>query len=156
MSLDLMIVIKDRMTKDLKKMVHDLLIQGGFEKGRHVYGLVNENINMDVSYSTAADIRWYWHDMDDLLSVMGFMPKSEINLSSRHTHLSHITSYKLAKKIAAHVDGYIYDPQVGELYDCRGKPLKQSRRKGGFKYGSGTSLFMKSVGLVSEIVRGSK
>jgi len=156
MSLDLMVVMKDRISKDLKNEVHTLLIQGGFEKGRHVYCLVNENINMDVSYSTAADIRWYWHDMDDLLLVMGFMPKSEINLSSRHTHLSHITSYKLAKKVAAHVDGYIYDPQVGELYDCQGKPLKQSRKNRVFKYGSGTSLFMRSVGLVSEVVKGDK
>lgn len=156
MSLDLMIVMKDRMSRDLKNEVHDLLIRNGFEKGKHVYSLVNESINMDVCYSTAADIRWYWHDMDDLISVIGFMPKSEITLSSRHTRLSHITSYKLSKKIAALVEGFIYDPQVGELYDCRGKALKQSRRKRIFKYGSGTSLFMKSVGLVSEIVKGVK
>lgn len=156
MSLDLMVVMKDRMTEDLKNKVHNLLIQGGFQKGKHLYSLVNEEINMDVSYSTVADIRWYWHDMDDLLSVMGFMPKSEINLSSRHTHLSHVTSYELAKKISAHVDGYIYDPQVGELYDCHGILLKQNRRKRLFKYGSGTAVFMKSVGLVSEVVKGDK
>jgi len=151
-----MIVIKDRLTNDLKKMVHDLLIQEGFEKGKYVYSLFNEYINMDVSYSTAADIHWYWHDMDDLISVLGFMPKSEINLSSRHTQLSHFTSYKLAKKIATLIGGFVYDPQVGELYDCQGKPLKQSRKERVFKYGSGTALFMKSVGLVSDIVKGNK
>lgn len=157
MSLDLMIVMKDRISRNLKQGVHTLLVKEGFEKGQYVYSPISDQINIDVSYSTAADIRWYWHDMDDLLETLGFMPSSEINFSSRHSELSHVTSYKLAKKIASLVEGIIYDPQIGELYNHHGKPLKRvKRRERIFKYGSGTSLFMMSVGLVKKIVTGKK
>jgi hypothetical protein len=155
MSLDLMIVKKDRMSKDMRNKVHELLIKEGFEKGKSVYTPNAEQTNIDVCYSTAAGIRWYWHDMDDLIEILGFMPKSEISLSSRHNQLSHVTSYKLAKKLASLVDGIIYDPQVGELYDHHGKPLKKGKRRGrAFKYGAGTELFMGSVGLVEKILKG--
>jgi hypothetical protein len=155
MSLDLMIVMKNRISMNLKKEVHALLIRKGFEKGQYVYNPISDQINIDVSYSTAADIRWYWHDMDDLLEALGFMPGTSINLSSRHSELSHLTSYKLAKKIASLVEGIIYDPQVGELYDHQGKHLiKAKKGERVFKYGSGTGLFMKSVGLIEKIVKG--
>lgn len=109
MSLDLMIVAKERISKNLKNEVHALLIKEGFEKGQYVYNPISDQINIDVGYSTAADIRWYWHDMEDLPETLGFMPRTSVNLSSRHTQLSHVTSYKLAKKIASLVDGIIYD-----------------------------------------------
>lgn len=153
MSLDLMIVRKDRISRSLKKEVHALLVKEGFEKGQYVYNPISDQINIDVSYSTAADIRWYWHDMEDLPEALGFMPGTSINLSSRHTQLSHVTSYKLAKKIASLVEGIIYDPQVGELYDHHGKRLiKNEKGKRVFKYGDGTDLFMKSVGTVRNIL----
>jgi hypothetical protein len=155
MSLDLIIVMKERIARVLKNEVHALLVKEGFEKGKYVYNSTSDQINIDVSYSTAADIRWYWRDMDNLLGILGYMPGSEINLSSRHTQLSHVTSYKLAKKIASLVDGIIYDPQVAELYDHHGKSLKKEKKGGRvFKYGSGTGLFMRSVGLVEKIMRG--
>lgn len=154
MSLDLMIVMKERMPKILKDKLHALLIEERLKKDKYGYYSAEDDVSLDVCYSTAADIRWYWTD-SVLLATLGFTPKAEINLESRHTQLSHITAYKLAKKIASLVDGIIYDPQVGELYDHHGKLLKKGKKgERVFKYGDGTDLFMKSVGLVEKIVKG--
>lgn len=147
-----MVVMKERMSKSLREEIHALFIKERFKKDKYGYYSTDDHVSLDVCYSTAADIRWYWTD-SVLLATLGFTPKAEINLESRHTQLSHITAYKLAKKIATLVEGIIYDPQVGMLYDHHGKPLKESKRiKGIFKYGGGMGLFMKCVGLVKELV----
>ena len=154
MSLDLMVVMKERMSKGLKDRVHSLLIKEGFKKDKYGYSSTDDHVSLDVGYSTAANIRWYWTD-SILLADLGFIPKAEIHLESRHTKLSHVTSYRLAKKIASIVEGVIYDPQVGNLYNCRGEALKEGgKRERAFKYGAGTELFMKSVGLVENILKG--
>jgi len=152
MSLDLMVVMKERISKSLREEIHALFIKERFKKDKYGYHSTDGHVSLDVCYSTAADIRWYWTD-SVLLATLGFTPEAEINLESRHTQLSHITAYKLAKKIATLVEGIIYDPQVGELYDHNGKHLMQGKkRERVFKYGAGMDLFMKSVGLVKKLV----
>jgi len=149
-----MVVMKERISKSLRKEIHALFIKERFKKDKYGYYSTDDHVSLDVCYSTAADIRWYWTD-SVLLATLGFTPKAEINLESRHTQLSHVTSYKLAKKIASLVDGIIYDPQVGEFYDHHGKRLiKAKKGERVFKYGSGTGMFMMSVGLVEKMVKG--
>jgi len=152
MSLDLMVVMKERLSKDLKSKVHSLLIKERFKKEKNGYYPTDGNISLDIYYSTVKDIQWYWRD-SALLKDLGFMPKAEVNLESRHTEISHLTSYRLARKIATLTAGIIYDPQVGEFYDYNGKPSKQGGRRRAFKYGSGTALFIKAVGIVDALTK---
>ena len=124
MSLDLCVLMPNRISKPLLKSVNDFLLVRGFYKDKYCY--VSEATNIEVYVTKKPEKEDYWDD-EGLAEAVGFMPMTELVLESRHTLESHRASYILAMLLAKLVDGVIYDPQVAVMYDPDGKPYAHYR-----------------------------
>ena len=153
MSLDLSVLMNKKMSKDLIQVVDNFLIENGFVKDEYGYVAANENISLDIYCEFTPEKDDWWDDVDELIAKIGFFPKAEIVLESKHAQASHIVNYQTAQRLAAIVGGVIYDYQVGVLYDSDGKPYACHRTDGEFEeYGAGIGMFMAAVGIVKDIL----
>ncbi|MBW2164283.1 MAG: hypothetical protein JRF43_07565 [Deltaproteobacteria bacterium] len=153
MSLDLSVLMNKRMTKKFMEAVESLLRENNFHKDEYGYVSAKEDVYVHIYVNLAPEKDEWWDDMDELVGVIGFFPKAEISLESRHTKESHTTNYVLAGQLAKLVNGVIYDYQVGVLYDSDGKPYACHRTDDEFEeYGAGMSLSMAAVGIVKDVL----
>lgn len=154
MSLDLSVVSNKRISKEKKKALVGLLAQNGILRYLPNYYITKEGqIYIHVEVLPKPEKDDYWEDMDALIGKIGFMPKLEIILYSRHNKLSHQTSYNLALEIAALVDGIIYDHQMHILYNCHGRPLNPEDADGwDITYGKGCDLFTAAMGCMGAVL----
>jgi hypothetical protein len=157
MSLDLSVLMPERISERLAKSVDDFLIENGFYEDVHifennyVYRCRGDGINIDVHVDLKPEEDEYWGDGED--EAIGFMPMTEFMLEARHSEKSFKASYLLAKGLAEVVNGVIWDHQVGVVYDSDAKPYANFRTDDKVEeYGAGMDLFMDAVGCVKDIL----
>lgn len=151
MSLDLAVITDKKLSKEQLKALSEFLKANGFRKDRYGYHAIQENITLDLFIDFRPEKNEFW--TDEPPKVVWFTPLAEITLESRHTRQSHQMSYRIAKKLAKLVGGFIYDNQFGTVYYPNGRPCDHFKTGEKFeKYGAGTDLFMKSVNLLESIL----
>lgn len=163
MSLDLTVLMRERLSKELTISLHELLKRKGLAKesiGSHsYYTSTRENINIDVyiNRSPLRDEDRYWRNRYDDGELLGFLPKVTIGLASRGTRSAHLKAYSLAKAIARLVGGIIFDHQMSLAYSSRGIPLNKSERhRGDLRYGTPIGVFVNLVaGLDKTLQKGA-
>jgi hypothetical protein len=113
MSLDLSVLMKERLTKERLTSLHAFLTKEGFKKEKitgssFCYFSTKPNISIDV-YLTKAPMKGddFWDNVYENGKSVNFPPKSEITLESRHTEASHLKSYSLAKALARRFGGIV-------------------------------------------------
>jgi len=155
MSLDLAVITDKKLSKDQWKAVSDFLKANGFLKDRYGYHTAQENISLDLFIDPKPEKNEFW--TDDPPKAVWFTPLTEINLESRHTRRSHEISFRMAKKLAKLIGGVIYDNQLSTVYDSNGKPCDHFQTGEKFeKYGASINLFMRSVGMLEEILNNNQ
>ena len=151
MSLDLAVIADKKLSRRQLKEVSDFLKANGFLKDRYGYHASQKNISLDLFIDLKPEKNEFW--TEEPPKSVRFTPLADISLESRHTRQSHHMSYRIAKKLAKLVGGFIYDNQFGIVYDPNGKPCDHFKTGEKFeKYGAGTDLFMKSIGLLESIL----
>jgi len=151
MSLDLAVIMDRKLSIRELKTVSEFLQTKGFHQDRFGYHATQKKIFLDIYIDREPEKSDFW--TDEPPKVVWLTPLAEINLESRHTRQSHQMSYRIAKKLAKLVGGFIYDNQFGIVYDPNGRPCDHFKTGEKFeKYGAGTDLFMKSVGLLESIL----
>jgi len=144
--------MKKKISKRLLGSINTFLTVHGFYKDEYGYCHGEDDISLDVYTNMEPEKDDYWDD-DGLIDAIGFVPMTEISLESRHSIESHQSNYHFAKKLAKLVDGVIYDPQVGVMYDYEGKPYSCYRKDDKLEeYGAGTDLFMQGLGVVKDLL----
>jgi len=151
MSLDLAVIADKKLSRRQLKEVSDFLKANGFLKDRYGYHASQKNISLDLFIDLNPEKNEFC--TEEPPKSVWFTPLADISLESRHTRQSHHMSYRIAKKLAKLVGGFIYDNQFGIVYDPNGKPCDHFKTGEKFeKYGAGTDLFMKSIGLLESIL----
>ena len=151
MSLDLSVLMKDRLTKERLTSLHAFLTKEGFKKEKigasFFYFSTKPNTSIDV-YLTKSPMKGddFWEDLYENGKRVHFPPKSEITLESRHTEASHLKSYSLAKALARRFGGIVFDHQMSTAYTARGKPIGVPREdEESLRYGTPIGPFMETV-----------
>jgi hypothetical protein len=141
------------MSKALLKSVQDFLVVNGFHKDEYGFRSEREGISVDVYISRKPEADDYWEE--DEVDAIGFFPKAQISMESRHSEASHVENYRLAKELAKIVCGVIYDHKVAVVYDSDGLPCGHCRTDGKLEdYGAGVEPFMEAVGKVRDVLNG--
>ena len=161
MSLDLSVLMKERLTKERLTSLHAFLTKEGFRKEKigasFFYFSIKPNISIDV-YLTKAPMKGddFWDNLHENGKSVNFPLKSEITLESRHTEASHLKSYSLAKALARRFGGIVFDHQMSTAYTARGKPICEPREDmKSRRYGTPIGPFMETlqVGQVAKTPR---
>jgi len=151
-SLDLAVITDKKLSRGQLKEVYEFLRANGFRKDRSGYHASQENISLDLFIDLKPEENEFW--TDDPPKVVRFTPLTEINLESRHTRKSHEKSFRTAKKLAKLIGGVIYDNQLCTVYDSNGKPCDHFQTGEKYeKYGTSIHLFMRSVGMLEDIMK---
>ena len=152
MSLDLSVLMKERLTKERLACLHAFLIKEKFAKEQlgpssFFYFSTKPNISIDVFLIKGPHKgNDFWEDLCENGEGVGFIPKSAITMESRHTEASHLMSYSLGKALARKFGGIIYDHQMSTAYKAKGKPLcDQGQFEDRFRYGAAIAPFMNTV-----------
>lgn len=159
MSLDLSVLMKERLTKERLTSLHAFLTKQKFVKGQlgpssFFYFSTKPNISIDV-FLIKAPLKGndFWEDLYENGERVGFSPKSAITMESRHTEASHLKSYSLGKALARRFGGMIYDHQMSTAYSARGKPICDPGGKvESLRYGAAIAPFMNVVAEFMEIL----
>lgn len=115
MSLDLSVVLKDRLTKERLASLHAFLTRKRFIKEKlrsssFFYLSIEPNISIDVFLIEAPMKRDnFWKDLHANVKRVAFPPKSAICMESRHTEASHLNRYSLGKALARRFGGIVFD-----------------------------------------------
>ena len=160
MSLDLSVLMKERLTKERLTSLHTFLRKEGFKKEKitgssFCYFSTKPNISIDV-YITKSPMRGddFWDNVYENGKSVNFPPKSEITLESRHTEASHLKSYSLAKALARRFGGIVFDNQMSTAYTARGKPICEPREDmKSLRYGTPIGPFMETVAKIMETLQ---
>jgi hypothetical protein len=155
MSLDLSVLMKDRLTKERLASLHAFLTKEGFRKEKigtssFFYSSTKPNISIDV-YLTKAPMKGddSWENLYENGKSVHFPPKSEITLESRHTEASHLKAYSVGKALARRFGGIIYDHQMSTAYTARGKPIcSPGEDEESLRYGTPIGPFMETLALL--------
>lgn len=151
MSLDLAVITDKKLSKEQLKALSEFLKANRYHKDRYGYHATQENITLDLFIDLRPEKNEFW--TEEPPKSVWFTPLADISLESRHTRQSHQMSYRIAKKLAKLVGGFIYDNQFGIVYDPKGRPCDHFKTGEKFeKYGAGTDLFMKTVGLLESFL----
>lgn len=151
MSLDLTVLVKEKLSKKSIKDIIEFLATVGVYKGEYVYESTDDRINIDISIDNNAEKDDYWEEAE--FQAIGFEPNAQIDMASRQNSDSHKFIYLVALQIAKIVKGVIYDHQIDVVYDSDGKPYGHDATDGQFEdYGSGIGLFMGVVDVVGDII----
>ena len=151
MSLDLSVITDKKISDQLVKSVNDFLQASGFCKDEYGYYAASDTISVNLYVDMEPEIDEFW--TDDPPGAVWFMPLFQIALEARHNIESHETSYRLAGELANLLDGFVYDNQVGVVYDSDGQPYYHYGTGRKFeKYGAGIGLFMGFAGLMRDIL----
>jgi len=152
MSLDLAVITEKKLSRRQLKEVSEFLRARGFCKNRCGYHASQLNISLDLYIDLKPEKNEFW--TEEPPKSVWFTPLSDISLESRHTRQSHQMSYLIAKKLAKLVGGFIYDNQFGIVYDPKGRPCDHFKTGEKFeKYGASINLFMRSVGMLEDILK---
>ena len=156
MSLDLSVLMKERLTKERLTSLHAFLTKEGFKKEKigasFFYLSTKPDISIDV-YLTKSPMRGddSWDNLYENGKRVNFPPKSEITLESRHTEASHLKSYSLAKALARRFGGIVFDHQMSTAYTARGKPIcEPGEDEESLRYGTPIGPFMETVAQIIE------
>ena len=157
MSLDLSVLMKERLTKERLTSLHAFLTKEGFKKEKidassFFYFSTKPNISIDV-YLTKSPMKGddFWDNVYENGKSVNFPPKSEITVESRHTEASHLKSYSLAKTLARRFGGIVFDHQMSTAYTARGKPICETREdEESLRYGTPIGPFMETVAQIME------
>ena len=154
MSLDLWVLKKDKISKELMMSIREFLTENDFIEDEYSYCSSNKDICVDIYIEQSPENDELWDDMDELIDAIGFFPKAIIPCDSKHTEESHLTNYSLAKQLAKLVDGVIYDHQIAVVYNSEGEPYASCRTDGKLEeYGSGISMFVNAVKSTEKIFK---
>ena len=158
MSLDLSVLMKDRLTKERLTSLHAFLTKEGFVREKlgssFFYLSVKPNISVDVYLIKALQKRDDFVDyLHENAEGIPFPPKSAITMESRHTEASHLKAYSLGKAIAKRFGGVVFDPQMSTAYDAKGKPICEPRVEGALRYGTPIGPFMNAVARLQGIIQ---
>jgi hypothetical protein len=158
MSLDLTVMMRNPLSKNLFTSLLALLGKEGFEKERlgtsFFYESTRKNIHITIylNKKPLKDDDEYWKGAYEDGTGVDFLPKATISLESRHTNRSHLKVYSLAKMLARLVGGLIFDHQMYTAYSPRGVPLCESEDKiETLRYGTPIAPFMEAVTQVKQI-----
>ena len=152
MSLDLAVITEKKLSRRQLKEVSEFLRARGFCKNRCGYHASQLNISLDLYIDLKPEKNEFW--TEEPPKSVWFTPLADISLESRHTRQSHQMSYRIAKKLAKLVGGFIYDNQFGIVYDPKGRPCDHFKTGEKFeKYGASINLFMRSVGMLEDILK---
>lgn len=152
MSLDISVITDRKITEERMKTVIGFLLANQFRQDEYGYHSIKENIYINIYISSEPEKDEFWTDGPP--TVVWFTPQFEIALESLHTRESHETSYRIAKELAALLDAFIYDNQVGVVYNSDGKPCDYYRTGKVYeKYGAGMDLFMSLVDSIKDIIK---
>ena len=136
----------------MMQAIKRLLYEAGYAEDDFGFTGSTNNLDVDISVHTKFELDDYWGEEE--FDAIGFTPKSEINIASRHTKESLLESYRIAKSLAKVVDGLIYDHQVCVIYDSSGKPRGHNRTDGSYEaFGAGVNLFMDSVATIRDSLK---
>ena len=151
MSLDLTVLIEEKLSKRSIKDINEFLATAGVHKGEDVYESTDDRINVDILIDNNAEKDDYWEESE--FRAIGFEPKAQICMASRQNSDSHKFIYLVALQIAKIVKGVIYDHQLDVVYDSDGNPYGHNSTDGQFEdYGSGIGLFMEAMDVVRNII----
>jgi len=159
MSLELAVIMKDRLTKERLSSLHAFLTKEGFVKEKlgssFFYLSTKPNISVDV-YLTKALRKGddLWDYLQENRKSIPFPPKSAITMESRHTKASHLKAYALGKAIAARFGGIVFDPQMTTAYDAKGKPIGEPGMEKELCYGKPIGPFMDAVARLEKLLNG--
>jgi len=160
MSLDLSVLMKDRLTKERLASLHAFLTNQKFVKGQlgpssFFYFSTKRNISIDV-FLIKAPLKGneFWEDLYENGESVGFRPKSAITMESRHSEASHLKSYSLGKALARKFGAIIYDHQMSTAYNAKGKPICQpGEDEQSLRYGTPIGPFMETVAQLMEALQ---
>jgi hypothetical protein len=160
MSLDVTVMMRKRLSKELFSSLQALLKKEGFEKRRlgkySFYGSTKKNIHVaiDISRTPLKGNDEYWKSAYEDDTGVDFLPKTTISLESRHTKQSHLKAYSFAKVITRLVDGIIFDEQMWTAYSPKGIPLRESDdEKEDLRYRKPIAPFMEIVSDLKQVLR---
>jgi len=155
MSLDLSVVLKDRLTKERLASLHAFLTRKRFIKEKlgsssFFYFSIEPSISIDVFLIEAPMKRDnFWRDLHANVKRVAFPPKSAICMESRHTEASHLKMYSLGKALARRFGGIVFDHQMSRAYTARGKPIfEPGEEKSSLHYGAAIGPFMETLALL--------
>jgi len=152
LSLDISVIMDKKITDERMKTVIDFLLANQFRQDEYGYHSIKDNICIDIYIETEPEKDEFWTNGSP--TVVWFTPQFEIALESLHTRESHETSYRIAKELATLLNAFIYDNQVGVVYNSDGQPCDYYRTGKVYgKYGDGMDLFMGSVASIKDIMR---
>ena len=151
MSLDLSVIIDKKITDEQMNSFIDFLQAHRFRQDAYGYVCEEDNLSINIYIVTEPEKDDFWTDGPP--KVVWFTPLFEIALESMHNRESHEINYRLARELAKILDGFIYDNQVGVVYDSDGQPYDHYETGKSFeKYGAGISLFMGFSGMMKNIL----
>lgn len=151
MSLDLSVVTDKRITAEQMKTITDYLLDNRFSQDEYGFYSEGDKLSINIYPDMEPEKDEFWNDGPP--RVVWFLPLMEIALESRHNGESHETCYHIAKDLAQLIDGFIYDNQVGAIYDSDGQPCDHFKTGKVFEpYGVGIELFMRCVGSLNDIL----
>ena len=152
MSLDLAVIADKKLSRRQLKALSEFLKANRFRKDRYGYHATQENITLDLFIDLRPENNEFW--TEEPPKSVWFTPLADISLESRHTRQSHQMNYRIAKKLAKLIGGFIYDNQFGIVYDPKGRPCDHFKTGEKFeKYGASINLFMRSVGMLEDILK---
>jgi hypothetical protein len=150
-SLDLSVITDKKITDERMKSVIEFLLANRFRQDEYGYLSEKDNLFISLYIDMEPEKDEFW--TDEPPKVVWFTPLFEIALESRHNRESHETSYRIARELAKLLDGFIYDNQVGVVYDLDGQPCDHHGTGERFeKYGAGIGPFMGVVGMMKDIL----
>jgi hypothetical protein len=150
-SLDLSVISDNRITSEQMKAVNDFLLANKFSRDEYGYSSDDVDLSIHIYLETEPEKDEFWSDGPP--SVVWFMPLTEIAFESMHNRESHEKSYRMAKESARLLHGFIYDNQVGTVYDSEGNSCDHFKTgKACEQYGAGMELFMRCVGTFQDIL----
>ena len=152
MSMDLTVLVKEKLTENTLNRLNEYLTKEGVFKGDFVYESSDDRINIDIIIDNKIEESEFWEEKD--FKAVGFKPKAQVNLSSRQNQASHKFILLTALQIAKMINGVIYDHQVDVIYDANGIPYGHNRTDGMVEeYGSGMDLFLEATGITSDLLK---
>jgi hypothetical protein len=150
-SLDLSVIIDKKITDEQMNSFIDFLQAHRFRQDEYGYVCEEDNLSINIYIVTEPEKEDFW--IDGPPKVVWFTPLFEIALESMHNRESHETNYRLARELAKILDGFIYDNQVGVVYDSDGHPYDHFETGKSFEeYGAGIVLFIGFAGMMKDIL----